>query len=335
MNFSVIVPAYNVARYIDECVLSAAGQEFAGAHEVVVVDDGSSDGTRDRLAALAERDSRISVLRQEHDGAPGKARNRGIAAARGDYLVFLDSDDRLPRGALAHYQDIIVEHRPCVLAGARGVIDEDSRKVGERQLPRSCMGLQRLEGRLRLGRKQLFQNASGKAFARALVESKAIRFTEGHPGQDTAFSLLFFAHAASFHGSDAPVYDVRVRGDVANPSLTQQFDPRSIERRLISARQCVAELRARGNETYAADAAAYLLLGIVSRVMQQRRRGPIERLDRIYRPIAEFRAETAASDAPRRMSGELRRLWRLASCMLVSPAAFRASLWAIRACGVR
>lgn len=87
-TFSVIIPSYNRKRYLAECLASVFAQSHPPA-QVIVVDDGSTDGTMDMLA----QDTRgVTVIRQDNAG-PGAARNRGAQVATGDYLAFLDSDD--------------------------------------------------------------------------------------------------------------------------------------------------------------------------------------------------------------------------------------------------
>lgn len=92
-RLSVVVPVYNVERWVDRCLESLAAQDFTD-FEVVCVNDGSTDASRARLAAWEGREPRLRVVDQDNRGLSA-ARNAGIRAARGDYVCFLDADDRL------------------------------------------------------------------------------------------------------------------------------------------------------------------------------------------------------------------------------------------------
>lgn len=87
--FSIVIPAYNVAGYIDETIQSVLRQTVQD-WELIVVDDGSTDDTAERVKAVG--DARIRLIRQENSGV-SVARNTGIAAARGRYVALLDADD--------------------------------------------------------------------------------------------------------------------------------------------------------------------------------------------------------------------------------------------------
>lgn len=89
---SVVVPVYNVHEYLEECLDSVLQQSFKD-FEVLLVNDGSTDGSLDLLEEIASRDSRIHVLSQFNCGA-GSARNRAIELARGKRLIFIDPDDK-------------------------------------------------------------------------------------------------------------------------------------------------------------------------------------------------------------------------------------------------
>jgi glycosyltransferase involved in cell wall biosynthesis len=94
---SVVIPALNVEAWIDETLHSVLTQDVAGL-QVIVVDDGSTDGTLEILHGWADRDPRLEVISSGGVGG-GSARNTGVAKARGTFLVFCDADDIVPRGA--------------------------------------------------------------------------------------------------------------------------------------------------------------------------------------------------------------------------------------------
>lgn len=89
--FSIVVPVYNTARVLARCLKSAAAQSLADI-EIIVVDDGSTDGSGDVAQQIARDDRRVRLFRQANAGQ-GVARNLGLAEARGRYVLFLDSDD--------------------------------------------------------------------------------------------------------------------------------------------------------------------------------------------------------------------------------------------------
>ena len=91
MKVSVIIPVYNVEPYLERCVKSVVGQTYQEL-EIILVDDGSKDGSGKLCDKLADSDSRIKVVHQKNQGLSG-ARNTGIRQATGEYVVFLDSDD--------------------------------------------------------------------------------------------------------------------------------------------------------------------------------------------------------------------------------------------------
>ena len=111
-DVSVVIPAYNVAEFIEPCLASVQSQSLA-AWECIVVDDGSQDETAKRVEANSDR--RITLLRQSNQGV-STARNAGLAAAQGRYVMFLDGDDLLHPTALERLLGALEQHRGAVAA---------------------------------------------------------------------------------------------------------------------------------------------------------------------------------------------------------------------------
>src|SRR5437867_2754121 len=114
MLFSVVIPAFNRREFLPLTLESVGQQRFAD-YEVIVVDDGSTDGTVEHLRWLG---SRARVLTQANRG-PGPARNRGVAEARGEYVAFLDSDDVWFPWTLSIFASLIHDHQAPSILSAR------------------------------------------------------------------------------------------------------------------------------------------------------------------------------------------------------------------------
>jgi glycosyltransferase involved in cell wall biosynthesis len=92
-KISIIIPVYNTARFLEKCIASISSQTYQNL-EIIIVNDGSTDGSGELADRLKDSDARIQVVHKENGGA-STARNRGIQAASGEYLGFVDSDDYL------------------------------------------------------------------------------------------------------------------------------------------------------------------------------------------------------------------------------------------------
>lgn len=107
---SVIVPVYNVEKYLKNCLNSIVNQTYQNL-EIILVDDGSTDKSGEIIASFSETDSRIKVISKENGGI-SSARNAGLRAARGDYLCFVDADDRISS------EFVEKMHREIIASGA-------------------------------------------------------------------------------------------------------------------------------------------------------------------------------------------------------------------------
>ena len=101
MFLSIIIPCYNAEKYLAECIESCLSQDFdKQQYEIICVDDGSSDKSRDVVRKYQTADYPIHLIEQNHGGV-SRARNTGIASAKGDYIWFVDADDFVQDGSFS------------------------------------------------------------------------------------------------------------------------------------------------------------------------------------------------------------------------------------------
>lgn len=112
---SIVVPAYNAEQYIDECIESILSQTLEDI-EVICVDDGSTDGTFDKLLEWRKRDKRIKIVCQANRGS-GFARNQAMKVAVGQYIMFMDADDWYPSNSIIEVLYSIAKERDMFIVG--------------------------------------------------------------------------------------------------------------------------------------------------------------------------------------------------------------------------
>lgn len=108
-QFSVIVPCYKVASYVDRLFSMFASSDYAD-YEVIFVDDCSPDGSYEKMLAQVEAYPAFRVLQTDKNGGPGVARNYGLRHAEGEYILFCDSDDETDIRALKDISDFLADH---------------------------------------------------------------------------------------------------------------------------------------------------------------------------------------------------------------------------------
>lgn len=115
MDLSIIIPVYNALPLLERTLNSIYGQKTKYDFEVILVDDGSTDGSVDFIHQYIEKDTRgnIVLLKQENAG-PAKARNNGIVHAKGRFSAFLDADDYWENGFIEKTLDFLYSHNECV-----------------------------------------------------------------------------------------------------------------------------------------------------------------------------------------------------------------------------
>lgn len=111
--FSIILPIYNVEKYIDRCINTILNQEFSN-YEIILVDDGSTDSCPELCDRYGKFSKKIKVLHKKNGGL-SSARNAGLNIATGKYIFWVDSDDYLPMGTLKQLGEILCKNDVDIL----------------------------------------------------------------------------------------------------------------------------------------------------------------------------------------------------------------------------
>ncbi|MEQ7125775.1 glycosyltransferase family A protein [Actinopolymorpha sp. B11F2] len=172
VKVTVVVPVFNARTCLDACLQSVLGQTLAPhAYDVVFVDDGSTDGTSQRLDGLAAEHAHIRVLHLSGSGGPGRPRNVGADNARGEYVYFLDQDDWLAPNALERLHAMAVRCGSDIVIGK--VVGHGGRGVPASMFTRSRDRADILADRL------LGFLTPHKLFRTAFLREHGLRFPEG------------------------------------------------------------------------------------------------------------------------------------------------------------
>ena len=117
---SILVPVYNVERYLSRCLDSLVAQTYKDI-EIIIINDGSTDNSRDIALLYSKRFNNIYVYDYENAGI-STTRNRALDKAHGDYVMFVDSDDFLARRAIEKMMDV-VQSEHCDIVASGSVLD--------------------------------------------------------------------------------------------------------------------------------------------------------------------------------------------------------------------
>lgn len=118
LKISVIIPAYNSASYIEQCINSALNQTIP-IFEIIVINDGSTDATEEISLRIEEKSKNNTIIKiiNQANGGPSKARNRGIKESKGDWIAFLDADDRWLPEKIEQQVSILYDNPNCKIIG--------------------------------------------------------------------------------------------------------------------------------------------------------------------------------------------------------------------------
>ncbi len=206
MTVSMIVPIYNARKFIRNTAGDILRQSFRD-FEVIFVDDGSDDGSGKLLDRLAMKDERVRVIHQKNGGT-ARARNAGIAAASGEYLMFMDDDDRIPKGYIEEYVSAIEGTDADIVMGGYQRVTPKGRVLYTRRLVSKSISYD-TDCRSR-NEDTSFGTAAGdkedqrwlayinispwaKIYRRSFVLDSKARFLEYSYGEDIYFHMMLLA----------------------------------------------------------------------------------------------------------------------------------------------
>ena len=202
-KISIIIPIYNVEKYLPACVESILQQTYKNL-EVILVDDGSPDRCPVICDELAQKDDRIRVIHQKNKGLSG-ARNTGIDNAQGDYLIFVDSDDTVEQTLVEELYTYAEKWNCAIVACGRNYIFEDGQIVCKIAHDESKVyGFE--EAMQEMNSFRLFDmSAWAKIYRKELFED--IRFPEGKLSEDYYIMYKLFDKAKTIGYVAKPLYN--------------------------------------------------------------------------------------------------------------------------------
>lgn len=211
-DLQIIVPAYNVEAYLKECIDSILNQKTKYTFKLVIIDDGSTDGTPE-IADQYEASENVTIIHQSNKGLSG-ARNAGLKQIEGRYIAFMDADDFFTDGALDALLDAAYQTDADIVQGRRYL------RFGSVRIPGRTS---RVTG---IGNIQdLYGQTAGKVYKSHLFEN--YKYPEGYLFEDTMNSFLIYPQASGITLLPDYVYEYRQRAD--SIVHTANDSPKSID----------------------------------------------------------------------------------------------------------
>ncbi len=227
MKFSVIVPIYNVEKYLDTCITSVLEQDYSN-FELILVNDGSKDNSLEICKKYQIQDDRIVVINKKNEGLPA-ARNSGIQAAKGDYILHLDGDDFFKLGYLSYLYDKLKEKNVDVAFGC-GRIDYFSKANTKEEyyypVPLNLSNLYDLQKYMMDMGHEIPASAWSNVYNRKFIVENNLYFTSGltwSEDTDNYFNILL--HINEFIILDKVFYFYRRNNESA---MTKKYNYKNI-----------------------------------------------------------------------------------------------------------
>ena len=261
-SVSIVVPIYNVEKYLRQCIDSITSQSF-GNLEIILIDDGSDDRSEDIVEEYRKRDDRIITVHQKNRGLSG-ARNIGADIASGEFIWFIDSDDYIEKDSVRMlyeraskgYDLILLDGDTFVEKGAT-IAEEDRNKFYWKSPPIvKCRSGQEMF--IELFRNKTYYSSIPLMFFRTkFLNSIQLRFTEGYIHEDLKYAFLSMSYARNVSVINEKMYKRRVR---QNSIYFTEKSHRNFEGRFVAYQENIKHMPDDGSREYYAAAFEYLYI---------------------------------------------------------------------------
>jgi len=218
-KISIIVPVYNVEKYLDKCVQSLINQTY-GNIEIILVDDGSPDDCPEMCDNYAKQDFRIRVIHKSNGGL-SDARNAGMREALGDYILYVDSDDYIDSDTCERFIRTLGNYLPDIVVGNARRVEVEEVSVMQHRLNtvgQVVTGEQYLKTELKTG--TMHMAAWLNLYNRNFLLNNGLEFKVGLLHEDEQFTPRVFLKAAKVVGTNIIFYNYLIR----DGSITRNRD---------------------------------------------------------------------------------------------------------------
>ena len=218
VDVSIIIPVYNVEKYLHDCLNSVIFQTFKSI-EIICIDDGSTDKSLEILKVFAEKDKRIKIFRNSKNKGPGAARNLGISKSTGKYISFLDSDDWIDENCIETCFEIAEKHNLDILMYKLINYEQDNQyfyKTDYYSMNFMNEHVGKIFNAYNFDNNLIFRLQNGpcnKFFLKSLIKDNAISFPEGVIHEDNPFFFKTIYHAKKIMMINEFFYNRRIQSN--------------------------------------------------------------------------------------------------------------------------
>ncbi|ERT68058.1 glycosyltransferase, group 2 family protein [Cetobacterium somerae ATCC BAA-474] len=225
---SVIIPAYNVEKYIERCVNSVLNQYLKNI-EIIVIDDGSKDKTSDICLKISENNKNI-IYKKVQNGGCSAARNLGVSMAKGKYIAFLDSDDWVDSDMYINMIEEAEKNQADIVICGFKKLDENKNLLSTVKIPKRNNKNEYIDCTT-----EWFASPCNKIYKRDLLEKNNIRFLLNiYTGEDMFFNFISFFYSKNIISLDEPYYNYFMNQNSVSNNYKNRTDIYIVIRELIS-----------------------------------------------------------------------------------------------------